>query len=287
MKDTIIEKQKEIIKNLKEVGTYYFEVHKKGGASLEDVQRMKKLTEEGERLESELSALQSNVKTTSDELYKKIYIKSESDLPKDNADYVCKVAGNEKTYVFDGQIIRDYGLSIDWYLHPLQTEEQPLEVVFENGKKEYWLHGKRVQPKAENKNNIVSIIAKYAVKPKAEAKGAEIPTILNEKEKYELTNLREFQKGTTPMNQLQFDRLYELAKREFGFDMGYDNPFGNLFKTNEGKVIQGGLNATQPLPSDLKKQLKDFNSWMCGKQYDGRIPMIDTCIDEYIKSITK
>lgn len=33
-----------------------------------------------------------------------------------------------------------------------------------------------------------------------------------------------------------------------------------------------------------RKQLKDFNSWMCGKQYDGRIPMIDTCIDEYIES---
>jgi hypothetical protein len=40
----------------------------------------------------------------------------------------------------------------------------------------------------------------------------------------------------------------------------------------------------QPKEIDLKKELKDFNSWMCGKQYDGLVPMIDTCIDEYLNS---
>lgn len=38
-------------------------------------------------------------------------------------------------------------------------------------------------------------------------------------------------------------------------------------------------------PEDaLKDELLAFNSWMCGKQYDGRIPMIETCINEYLKS---
>ena len=37
-------------------------------------------------------------------------------------------------------------------------------------------------------------------------------------------------------------------------------------------------------PTSLRDVLKDFNSFMCGKQYDGRIPLIDTCIDEYINS---
>lgn len=35
---------------------------------------------------------------------------------------------------------------------------------------------------------------------------------------------------------------------------------------------------------ELRKELKAFNDWMCGNQYDGRIPLIDTCIDEYLAS---
>ncbi len=46
------------------------------------------------------------------------------------------------------------------------------------------------------------------------------------------------------------------------------------------------LVASQFAPSKeyLRKELLKFNSWMCGKQYDGRIPLIGTCIDEYLKS---
>ena len=36
--------------------------------------------------------------------------------------------------------------------------------------------------------------------------------------------------------------------------------------------------------NELRKELKAFNDWMCGNQYDGRIPLIDTCIDEYLAS---
>jgi len=35
---------------------------------------------------------------------------------------------------------------------------------------------------------------------------------------------------------------------------------------------------------NLREELFNFNSWMCGKQYDGQIPLIETCIDEYLKS---
>jgi hypothetical protein len=38
---------------------------------------------------------------------------------------------------------------------------------------------------------------------------------------------------------------------------------------------------------NLREELKNFNSWMCGKQYDGRIPLIGTCIDEYLQSKEK
>jgi hypothetical protein len=33
----------------------------------------------------------------------------------------------------------------------------------------------------------------------------------------------------------------------------------------------------------LSDELLAFNSWMCGKQYDGRIPLINTCIKDYLK----
>lgn len=33
----------------------------------------------------------------------------------------------------------------------------------------------------------------------------------------------------------------------------------------------------------LKKELFAFNKWMCRKEYDGQIPFISTCIDEYLK----
>jgi hypothetical protein len=34
---------------------------------------------------------------------------------------------------------------------------------------------------------------------------------------------------------------------------------------------------------NLREELLKFNSWMCGEQYDGKIPLIETCIDEYLK----
>lgn len=34
---------------------------------------------------------------------------------------------------------------------------------------------------------------------------------------------------------------------------------------------------------EITKVLLDFNSWMCGKQYDGKIPLIKTCIKEYLE----
>ena len=51
-------------------------------------------------------------------------------------------------------------------------------------------------------------------------------------------------------------------------------------------VIQRDLRQlkSQPDRETLRKELKKFNTWMCHKQYDGKIPLIDTCIDEYLKS---
>lgn len=33
----------------------------------------------------------------------------------------------------------------------------------------------------------------------------------------------------------------------------------------------------------LRTELKRFNDWMCGNQFDGRIPLIDQCIHEYME----
>lgn len=56
--------------------------------------------------------------------------------------------------------------------------------------------------------------------------------------------------------------------------------------TNDGVLITP--NFAKILMEDyhkesLKSELKEFNSWMCGKQYDGKIPLIGTCIKEYLE----
>ena len=55
--EKVIEKQDEIITNLKEVGKYYFKC--KGKASKEDVLNMSKLVTKGEQLESKLVELKT------------------------------------------------------------------------------------------------------------------------------------------------------------------------------------------------------------------------------------
>jgi len=37
----------------------------------------------------------------------------------------------------------------------------------------------------------------------------------------------------------------------------------------------------------IRDELLAFNSWMLGKQYDGKIPLIKTCIDEYLSNKQK
>jgi len=56
--EKVIEKQDEIITNLKEVGKYYFKC--KGKASKEDVLNMSELVAKGEQLESELAEIKLN-----------------------------------------------------------------------------------------------------------------------------------------------------------------------------------------------------------------------------------
>jgi hypothetical protein len=53
--------------------------------------------------------------------------------------------------------------------------------------------------------------------------------------------------------------------------------------TNEASAKEIASLFKQQYQKQLREELLAFNSWMCGKQYDGRIPLIGTCIDEYLK----
>jgi hypothetical protein len=35
----------------------------------------------------------------------------------------------------------------------------------------------------------------------------------------------------------------------------------------------------------LREELKLFNDWMCSKQYDGLIPTIEQCINDYLNTL--
>jgi hypothetical protein len=97
--------------------------------------------------------------------------------------------------------------------------------------------------------------------PQQEPERTAIPIILNDNEIDELRALREI-KECSFMSHEREDRLSELTKREFGFDMGYNNKHGNLFQTKDGKVIQGGLNVRQFTPqiSVSDEQFESFVS---------------------------
>lgn len=67
-----------------------------------------------------------------------------------------------------------------------------------------------------------------------------IPLVLDDSEKEVLETLREWKRTHSLfLNQKEFSRLLELSKREFGYNMGYGNIYGNLHITKDGKVIQG------------------------------------------------
>jgi hypothetical protein len=129
---------------------------------------------------------------------------------------------------------------------PLKTREEMLIkhlLAMPDGNMEDYQEAQREEP--ETHNAILEAMEEY----RSQGVREEIPLILDEFEKGELKALRGMQSDSNAfMSNERYDRLKELAKREFGFDMGYDNPFGNLFRTKEGKVIQGGLNAKVSKP---------------------------------------
>lgn len=45
--------------------------------------------------------------------------------------------------------------------------------------------------------------------------------------------------------------------------------------------------AIDRLNTDKRELLVEFNSFMCGNQYDGKIPLIDQCIDDFLSKQPK
>lgn len=142
------------------------------------------------------------------ELYKKIFIKSEADLPKEEGSYYA----HDRSYSNDFIITdffdkKQHGIfnwlqNIDWYFQPL---------------------------------------------PESPAQG--MPT----------------------------DEEIELELKKYLKDFFDQGEYDNM--VSGAKWFKSRLAPQE----ELRKELKDFNSWMCGKQYDGKIPLIKTCIDEYLK----
>lgn len=69
------------------------------------------------------------------------------------------------------------------------------------------------------------------------------------------------------------ERAEKILMSKFPLLPKYSDPIGRE------RIIDAMLEIHKEM---MPEELKKFNSWMCGKQYDGVIPMIDACIDEYI-----
>ena len=62
-----------------------------------------------------------------DELFKKVYIKSEADLPEETGEYYSCLNGtiNYRPFIKGGNIFAEpYWMDIDWYLLPIEVEKK-------------------------------------------------------------------------------------------------------------------------------------------------------------------
>lgn len=68
------------------------------------------------------------------ELYKKVYIKSEEDLPKEDNEYFVyyKKYGTGSTHIYLGNDARKYTWlnDIDWYLQPIEITDADIEAYY-------------------------------------------------------------------------------------------------------------------------------------------------------------
>jgi hypothetical protein len=83
-------------------------------------------------LRKEISALEKQIEKQpqiTGKLYKEVWIKSESDLPKEDGVYFChyKKYGENSTHFYKNNLarIQRWLTDIDWYLQPIEQIEQP------------------------------------------------------------------------------------------------------------------------------------------------------------------
>ena len=73
--------------------------------------------------------------------------------------------------------------------------------------------------------------------------------------------------------------LFEKARKEIP-----DLTIGNFYTDNFSIGATWAIDLLLEFRNEgLRESLKDFNGFMCKNQWDGRIPTIDKCIDEYFE----
>lgn len=83
--------------------------------------------------------------------------------------------------------------------------------------------------------------------------------------------------------------IKEIKKALSKIPMGKFENGTTCYFGSDGNEIQQAIDLLIPIfkkyyKAKLKKELLAFNSWMNDNQYDGIIPLIETCIDDYLKS---
>lgn len=110
-----IEKKKDLIKDVKEIILWTQEALHCG-----------KIT--GSDDEIAMNCIKElSIKGGQDELYRKVYIKSESDLPKEEGDYFCNRSGFNSVQHLITTLGKSYMREIRWYLQPLAESQEQSE----------------------------------------------------------------------------------------------------------------------------------------------------------------
>ena len=184
-------------------------------------------------------------------------IKTEADLPKE--DTLCYCSYNDKIlkmwFRLKDWSIKNWLDNVNWYLQPIE-EQKPESPVYD----EKYLD-ECIEKATPNLSKI-----KDVDKTLAEIRGDE-PELEPSQDINEIVLSPAYEEPELTAEEI-LDQYFE----ETGYDV---DPIQRKF------VLQA---MEQYRNEGLREELLKFNSWMCGKQYDGLIPLIETCIDEYLSN---
>ena len=217
------------------------------------------------------------MKETREETYRKVFIKSEADYPKTEGEYFCCRNGFKSVQRLipdDGK--KSYMREIDWYLQPQEQDPEADIPKHPTSYRDFTM------TEQEKQTADIPIAYEFHCLKTGHCYVDYIKDVSQEQEGQEYIQRELFYASQSQSSVLPSEEEIEKeAMNKVPYKVGkWDNKVSERIGWIEGaKWLKSQLKQGY----EKRKLLKDFNSFMCGNQWDGRIPLIDQCIDEFLK----